>query len=133
MISFEKFALAGNATFTITSNKTNTRFTFKIRKPEENSPWFVKVLTGNNNENDYTFLGTIFQDNNFRHGSKSPINRNAPSAKAFNWLWMHRNHIDQCNVQIHHEGKCCRCGRTLTVPQSCELGIGPECAEQMGF
>jgi len=32
---------------------------------------------------------------------------------------------------LHHEGKCGRCGRKLTVPLSIETGIGPECASKM--
>jgi hypothetical protein len=31
--------------------------------------------------------------------------------------------------KIQHEGKCCRCGRTLTTPESIERGIGPECVK----
>jgi hypothetical protein len=31
----------------------------------------------------------------------------------------------------HHEGKCGRCGRLLTVPSSIESGIGPECSKIM--
>jgi predicted metal-dependent hydrolase len=32
---------------------------------------------------------------------------------------------------VHHEGKCGRCGRLLTVPSSIESGIGPECSKIM--
>lgn len=28
---------------------------------------------------------------------------------------------------VHHEGRCCNCGKALTVPASVETGIGPEC------
>ena len=28
---------------------------------------------------------------------------------------------------LHHEGRCCRCGRVLSTPESCDRGIGPEC------
>ena len=39
------------------------------------------------------------------------------------------NHIDDVpdNLRVYHEGKCCRCGRTLTTPESIKKGIGPEC------
>lgn len=30
-------------------------------------------------------------------------------------------------------GKCCRCGRKLTVPASLHRGMGPECANKSGF
>lgn len=31
-------------------------------------------------------------------------------------------------VEVWHEGRCARCARRLTVPESIILGLGPECA-----
>lgn len=125
----EQFALAGNAAFTVVSRKTGARFTFKVRQPKPDSPHFVSVLTGSDNDNDYSFLGSIFADGTYRHGRKSTIGQNAPSACAFAWLWDNRSNpnLDD-KVEVWHEGRCCRCGRRLTVPSSIEAGIGPECA-----
>lgn len=133
MINTKTFALAGNATFTVTSRKTGTRFTFKVRQINENGPHFVKVMTGADNENSYTFLGTIFNGSDFRHGKKSPISTDAPSALAFNYIWKHIDNPPADKIEIHHAGKCCRCGRTLTVPESIESGVGPECAQHLGI
>jgi hypothetical protein len=139
MISTKLFALAGNATFTVTSKKTGVRFTYKITQPAPEKPHFVKLLTGADNENSYTFFGTIFNGQTFRHArpESTTVTPDAPSAKAFAWLWGQLNapaetsKLDQ--VEVHHEGKCCRCGRKLTVPESVESGIGPECREKMGM
>jgi hypothetical protein len=42
---------------------------------------------------------------------------------------------DECELpkglKVHHEGRCCRCGRKLTVPESIETGLGPECASRL--
>lgn len=133
MINTKTFALAGKAIFTVVSKKTGSRFTFKVSRPDENSPHFVKVLTGPDNENSYTFLGTIFNGSTFRHGKKSRIPMNAPSALAFEYLWKHIDNPPTDKIEIHHEGKCCRCGRTLTVPESLLTGVGPECAQIMGI
>lgn len=127
-----RFILAGNATFTVTSAATGTRFTYKIKAKEIDGGrtlHFVSVLTGDDNEADYTFLGTIFEGREFRHSSKSRIGREAPSARAFAWSFS-RIMGDTLNGQatVHHEGRCGRCGRKLTVPSSIELGLGPECA-----
>ena len=73
MVDIKTFALAGNATFTVTSKRTGTRFTFKIRQPKPTTPHFVKVLTGPNNESDYRFIGTIFDGTNYRTSAKSGI------------------------------------------------------------
>ncbi len=35
--------------------------------------------------------------------------------------------------KLVHEGRCGRCGRTLTVPESVTEGIGPECRKIMGM
>jgi hypothetical protein len=34
--------------------------------------------------------------------------------------------------KVQHAGRCGRCARTLTVPSSIELGLGPECATKGG-
>lgn len=127
-----RFILAGNATFTLTSAKTGTRFTYKIKAKEVEGGktlHFVSVLTGQDNEADYTFLGTIFEGREFRHSKKSHIGVDAPSAKAFAWSFG-RIMADSlgADATVHHEGRCGRCGRKLTVPDSIELGLGPECA-----
>jgi hypothetical protein len=111
-IEIKKFALAGNATFTVTSRRTG-------------------VMRGPDNETNYTFLGTIFNGTDYRHGRRSMIAPDAPSAVAFAWIWAHINDDLSQAVDIHHAGKCCRCGRKLTVPSSIESGIGPECERQM--
>lgn len=124
-----RFALAGNATFTIVSMKTGTRFTFKVRAKDERMS-FVSLLTGANNESDFSYLGTIFSDSRtFRHGRKSRIAEDAPSSRAFVWFWskLLGGTIPE-TLEFHHAGRCGRCGRKLTVPSSVETGLGPECA-----
>lgn len=129
-----KFALAGNSTFTIVSKKTANRFTYKVRVSEDGKLFFVKVLTGNDNENDFTFLGTIWSDSRrFRRGNRSPISEGAPSAQAFAWFWSKLlTGALPSTLDFHHEGRCGRCGRKLTVPESIRTGLGPECASKGG-
>ena len=127
-----RFALAGNATFTIASLKTGTRFTYKMRQSEDGMVWFVKVLTGADNESDYTFLGTIGRfTRSFCKSPKSPIAEIAPSVLAFVWFWskITAGHLP-VTLEFFHEGRCGRCGRKLTVPESIMTGLGPECASR---
>lgn len=128
----KRFILAGNATFTIVSQKTGARFTFKVRESDDGKVFFVKVLTGSNNEEDFTFLGTIWSDSRaYRRGNRSPISESAPSAKAFGWFWsklLGGTLPETC--EFFHAGRCGRCGRKLTVPSSVETGLGPECASR---
>lgn len=126
------FVLAGNATFTVVSHKTDARFTLKVRQPKPDGPHFVSVLTGPNNEDDYQFLGSIFDRKEYRHGARSRISPEAPSAKAARWVCSRLLAGQELtNCELHHEGRCGRCGRKLTVPESIISGIGPECATHL--
>lgn len=143
------FMLAGNATFTLVSKNTLKRFTFKLTRPKDDPvrdnrssqpprrtlPIWVSVLSGPNNDSDYAYLGTIWQNaQGFEYavGKKSRVDKDAGSQKAAAWLTkalVDPSKFDQC--EIWHEGKCGRCGRKLTVPSSIASGIGPECATRM--
>lgn len=128
------FALAGNARLTIVSKATGNRFSYRLRATDDGKGFFVGVMTGTDNENAYTYLGFI-RDRQFRRTAKSRITEDAPSHKAFAFFWRHlceRNHVHE-GLEVWHEGHCGRCGRTLTVPESIERGIGPECVKHMGL
>ena len=132
------FVLAGNATITIRSGATGTRFTFKIRKPKTDgnrSPiWFVQLMTGSDNENSFEYLGNIRAAGQYDHGRKSRITNSSAGARAFNWFWT-MVHLGREEVltqaDVWHEGRCGRCGRKLTVPESVESGFGPECVNHV--
>lgn len=122
------FILAGDARFTFVSAKTGVRYTYRVTQPDEDTPHFVKVLTGSDNETDYTYLGVIFEESTYRHGRLSRIGQNAPSAKAFAWAWQRiaAGELPE-SLEVFHEGRCGKCGRALTEPESISLGLGPIC------
>lgn len=131
-----EFVFAGNARLTLVSRKTGARFTYRVRAPKEPGAvsHFVSVLTGPGNEIDYAYLGHFFQTSGaYVHGRKSSITEDAPSAKA--WAYFGRKVLDEGRlpeqIEVWHEGRCGRCGRVLTVPESIERGIGPECAGKL--
>lgn len=130
MNNLVQFITAGNALFTLENTATGNRFTFRVRQPGDDKPHFVSVLTGADNESDYTFLGTIFEGLRYRHGRRSAIAPTAPSARAIDWLLRRLSKKADLPeiVRVCHCGKCARCGRTLTVPESVDTGFGPECA-----
>lgn len=137
------FITAGDALFTVRNSNTGNRFTYNVaipndQKPESASIWFVSVLTGCENTSDYSYIGWIRKDNAtgkffFKYGVKSRVGENAPSVVAFDFIFnkLLVPGFGKPNLEIWHEGKCCRCGRTLTVPESIESGVGPECARIM--
>jgi len=135
------YILAGHGTITVCSKKTGQRFTFKCGMPKEKttfSPIFVKVLTGTDNESDYSFLGTLFPEtptypeSTFRLSPKSRISKDSPSAVAAVWFFtaVAKDKDILESATVYHSGQCGRCGRKLTVPESIESGIGPECAKK---
>ena len=131
-----RFMLSGKAYVTFESQRTGTHFTYRIAankkaKSSATAPThFVGVLT---RPDTYTYLGCIFEGRRWAHGHKSPIGRDAPSAKAFAWCWakLSGGRMPE-TLEVFHEGRCGRCGRRLSTPRSCELGIGPECEKKMG-
>jgi len=128
MITPRSYILGGNATFTLQNSLTGGRMTYRVRRPEPTTPHFVQVLTGPDNEASYTFLGTVFDQQRFHHSPKSPIGPDAPSLRGFDWLFRHLDELDRFpHVKFVPSGKCCRCGRRLTTPESVSDGYGPEC------
>jgi hypothetical protein len=125
------FILAGDAVVTFVSLRTGNRFTYRVQASDDGQRWYVTLLTGPNNEEDYTFLGTIFADNgNYAHGRKSMIARGAPGDVAFAYCWgFLRDGKAPKDAEVYHEGKCGKCGRRLTTPESITLGLGPVCAK----
>lgn len=124
------YMLAGQAIVTVVSQATGTRYTYRITakknvKEGDDTVHFVSLLNGPENTRDYRYLGTIFAGKRYCHGKKSEISPDAPSAKAFAWLW---EHLDTDKAEIWHSGKCGRCGRLLTDPASIARGLGEKCA-----
>lgn len=130
-----QFALAGSARLTLVSDRTGARFTYRVSCKRDgegkiSSPHFVALLNGADNNADYAFIGTIFDGKDYRHSRKSAVSADAPSAKGFAWAWsfLAKGELPP-GCQVWHEGRCGRCGRPLTVPESIASGLGPICAD----
>ena len=142
------FMLAGNATITFQNVKSGTHLTYKIRMSELSDAdirqgkkpiHFVSLLTGADNEHDYTYIGIISPDkykNNalsFRTTGKSKMTMDSKPcmvmARAFEFFVSGKMPF---GLEVWHEGRCGRCGRKLTTPASVAAGFGPECLEMMG-
>ena len=143
------FFLGGNAVFTVTvplefqrqHADVKDHYTFKIRfKPAEGrfkDTWFVSLLTGPDNTSSYSYMGMLDIST-----AKITITRKSCCGEsAWSKLILERvlacaftnqlEKIEAAGWLLMHEGRCCRCGRRLTVPESITAGIGPECAGKM--
>jgi hypothetical protein len=133
--ALKKFITAGHALFTVVSKKTGIRRTFKVRvlpaKPgRKDILWGVSYLSGPENTSDYQYLGTLYpRGDKLGFKVKESISPTSESAVAFGWLVKALNgESDLAQCEIWHAGKCGRCGRVLTDPESIATGLGPKCA-----
>ena len=137
-VGWREFILGGNAIFTALSARTGQRYTFKVRHKEAQNgykaTYFVNLLTGPDNVSDYTYLGMLDPvAGAVKLTRASRYNADSAPVKAINWiigkLWAGVDISNDC--ALNHAGRCCRCGRMLTTPDSVARGLGPECASRL--
>lgn len=138
--TINSFVLAGNCTFTLKSKRTGKRYTYKITKTKndkqyEHVKYWVKVLVGPDNKMDYEYVGYLVGDHDngykFVHGKKKSkfTDRSNMYNQVIDWFFfMLTQKKVSDKIEVWHEGRCGRCGRKLTVPESIETGLGPVCA-----
>lgn len=130
-----RFMLAGKATLTLRSRATEARFTYKVSaKKGVDDLYFVRVLTGPDNEGSYEYIGFIKGGNFVHQPYRSRIGAEAPSVRAFSWFSgnLARGVLRE-ELEVYHEGRCGACRRKLTVPESILTGFGPECSDRLGI
>ena len=144
----KEFVVAGNATFTLSmpdqyglEQGLKGHYTFKVRFKEGTNGfadnYFVSLLTGPDNYSNYTYLGILNPETGVvRTTAKSCMNGESLPVRLLNralqLVWAGNTEpLVAAGFNLLHEGKCGRCGRKLTVPESIESGIGPECASKM--
>lgn len=133
---------AGRATFTLENPATGKRCTYRVDKVQNDvkSPavYFVKFLIGQDNENDYQYLGMLSYDwNEFRLTGASKAGKDSDPVKGINWLLAKLKAgvtfaTLPNGVRAVWAAECQRCGRTLTVVSSVDNRLGPICAKKMG-
>ena len=121
-----KFVLGGNAVFTVSNNK-GEHYTFKINKHKNDDMFFANVLSGG--YESYSYMGVFDKDNHIVHKGAKGMDRSAKSVKVLEWAMRvidgKSNLPDGYDIQ--HEGRCGRCGRPLTDPESIKCGFGSTC------
>lgn len=133
-----KFVTAGRAVFTVES-ASGEWYTYKVNRSKGSEQYkpalFVSLLTGPDNTADFTYLGKLDEySGDVVLTAKSKYRLDSTPVKVIRWALRHvwTNKPLPAGYAIRHEGRCGRCGRALTVPESIETGIGPECAKVMG-
>jgi hypothetical protein len=137
----KSFILAGDAIFTVQLPDGGHK-TYRVQRVEANDRYpeafFVKLLVGPDNGDDYgyvgkldAFTGQVATTAKSKQYDGSLVLRLLNRVLARVWTEDHQAY-EVFGYQTHHEGRCGRCGRRLTVPASIESGIGPECQRIMG-
>ena len=140
-----RFLVAGNATVTLLSLTSGQRFTYQCSQVHDrvtdkpvDGKFFVGLLSGPDNEADYAYIGLLARNGEgqpwqFRRTQKSKVTETSPGFVAFNYVTkqiLNLRHLAP-NLEVWHEGRCGRCGRRLTVPESIKNGLGPICATKV--
>lgn len=129
----QRFVLAGHAVFTLVSKKTGKRYTFKVNEKKSDSDhrsgfFFVSFLK---NQSEYQCFGYVKEVDGEKKffESKGFRGRDFGPAKAFGWSYQKliNEGVLPYDLEFYHEGRCGKCGRPLTVPESIKTGFGPVC------
>jgi hypothetical protein len=98
--------------------------------------WVISSMVGNDNVSSYSPFGVIYREGNtlaFRWASESTISKSDRCVQAFAKMWASfKNGVMPSELTFINEGKCGRCGRVLTVPESRSRGQGPVCHSRYG-
>lgn len=122
----EQFVTAGRAIFTVQNNR-NDHYTYRVQRGHNSdSPLFVSMLSG---PDQYTYIGILTRQGTCQITAKSSITANSTGYKVFNWAMAVIKQLTPLpdGYSIQHEGRCARCGRALTDPESIRTGFGPYC------
>jgi len=125
-----------NGRYTIESTRTGEHRTFWVQTEiyEEGTCRTVSLLTGTENDNPahYTLFGFVSDAGIEVNASKRGGDKLFEQYADMLWTlaldagfspWAEKGYL------IHIEGRCLRCNRALTTPESIRRGIGPVCAE----
>lgn len=136
----KEFVTAGDAVFTVEC-PDGTHHTYRVEHVSATDrwaeSWFVKLLTGPDNTSDYTYMGKL-DPHTFQVSTtaKSKHYDGTFPLRLLNRVLARVYGDDHAayeaqGYKTHHEGRCGRCGRPLTVPVSVESGFGPECIKML--
>jgi Family of unknown function (DUF6011) len=138
-----------NGEYTLTNVETGEHRTFKISTQAVDSDFapgerVLSLLTGSNNETDYTSFAFVCADNQVRvWKSKRGIDGKKSAYEFYAYLISQvllapsdseeiELTVKACNrtYAVQVSKRCVRCNHKLTSPESIKYGIGPICADK---
>ena len=135
-----KFILAGKCEFILHSTKTGDDFKYELVKKESKDNkdkfiYFLSILHGS----EKTYAGVVWFDDKiqefkFSTGKSGKIQPTELNIRSL--LFVLNKLVREQEVQyliIYHVGKCGKCGKKLTTPESILTGLGPTCSNKIGI
>lgn len=120
-----------DGTYTVEMAQGHRTYQVKTQKPDAKfapGQRIVSVLSGSDNETDYVGLGFVSTDHRGVHRLRAWKKYHASGRETQEGVLMLLENPRAALVA----GKCARCRRTLTTPESLARGLGEECAGKMG-
>ena len=121
------YVLGGNCTFTLYSEKTKLRYTFRVRSRKNNEWYRVERLYGDDNTKDYRYIGCFKLDRHNLLSTKFDNYGPAESQIKYFLNVLYGSLKWPPTMYMYPSGRCARCGRLLTTPESIKMGFGPKC------
>jgi len=135
MTTTKTISKINNGTFTLINKETKTYVTLKIHTAQRGKlkdKRIVSRLIGSDNENSYKGFAFVNDDDNIIVWKNSRNHKNVRTAQILRSMAIEGNASPYAkNVEMKLSKRCIRCNRTLTTPESIELGIGPYCLSRM--
>ena len=135
--SFRNFMFQGKALFTIKNRESedpNSEVTLLIKSlpkrrndPENREVFNVELKSVDGVYQRSIFIGTI--NRTLKQFNKVRwIDAINPGVMNIEWIVQNWSNLEDFpDTSFNHRGHCCKCGISLTLPESMENGIGPIC------
>lgn len=128
------FLLGGKCECIIRNTDTKNSFRFFIGvNSESKSRDMFFIHTYRDNKKVYAGFIRYSKDGiTYGQGNKGLLSENDIEIKALTYVLKNALRLPNC-VEVMHVGKCSRCGRKLTNPESISIGLGPECMKKTNY
>jgi len=126
----KKFITGGKAEFTVQNVVSNNHLTFSISKDKVKPHFYVNVCYS---YVQYIYIGLlVINDGKYSFIKSKRLQdskEDSTSVKVIEYMIKYYLNSDDGhnNLAFYHHGRCCKCGRPLTTPESIQKGIGPFC------
>jgi hypothetical protein len=128
---FPEVFLAGKSRLTIKNPETGNHIKLRMKRKKDSPIFYLQLALLDDKEAGYRYAGA-YQLESKKFFPAKDIQQGSTIERIANFLIEAVSNPFRLNkLEIMHEGKCCRCGRTLTNPESIQHGIGPECSGKL--